>query len=31
MTLYQQLQAREASHNPIKVGVIGAGQMRYWH
>ena len=29
MTLYQQLQAREASHNPIKVGVIGAGQMGY--
>lgn len=29
MTLYQQLQEREREHNPIRVGVIGAGQMGY--
>lgn len=29
MTLYQQLQQREAEENPIKVGVIGAGQMGF--
>ncbi|BDR57568.1 NAD(P)H-dependent oxidoreductase [Xylocopilactobacillus apicola] len=29
MTLYQQLQQREAADNPIKVGVIGAGQMGF--
>ena len=26
MSLYAQLQARQASHNPIRVGVIGAGK-----
>lgn len=29
MTLYQQLQQREAEENPIRVGVIGAGQMGF--
>lgn len=29
MTLYQKMQAREADNNPIKVGVVGAGQMGY--
>lgn len=29
MTLYQKMQKREAENNPIKVGVIGAGQMGY--
>ncbi|MFD1420687.1 NAD(P)H-dependent oxidoreductase [Lactiplantibacillus songbeiensis] len=29
MTLYQQLEEREAEGNPIKVGVIGAGQMGF--
>lgn len=29
MTLYKQLQQREAENNPIKVGVIGAGQMGF--
>lgn len=29
MTLYQQLEQREAENNPIKVGVIGAGQMGF--
>lgn len=29
MTLYQKMQAREAENNPIKVGVVGAGQMGY--
>lgn len=29
MTIYQQLLEREASNNPIKVGVVGAGQMGY--
>lgn len=29
MTLYQKMQKREADNNPIKVGVIGAGQMGY--
>lgn len=27
MTLYQQLQQREETKNPIRVGVVGAGQM----
>lgn len=27
MTLYGELQLREKTGNPIKVGVIGAGQM----
>lgn len=27
MTLYRQLLARENENNPIRVGVIGAGQM----
>ena len=27
MTIYQELLARESSNNPIRVGVIGAGQM----
>lgn len=29
MTLYQKMQKRETDNNPIKVGVIGAGQMGY--
>lgn len=29
MTIYQQLLQRQAEENPIKVGVIGAGQMGY--
>lgn len=29
MTIYQQLLEREKENNPIKVGVIGAGQMGY--
>lgn len=29
MTLYQQLLKREQENNPIKVGVIGAGQMGF--
>ncbi len=29
MTLYRQLLARENENNPIRVGVIGAGQMGF--
>lgn len=29
MTIYQDLLARESANNPIRVGVIGAGQMGY--
>jgi len=29
MTIYQQLNEREVSGNPIRVGVIGAGQMGF--
>ena len=29
MTIYQQLNERELSNNPIRVGVIGAGQMGF--
>ena len=29
MTVYQQLLQREAANNPIRVGVVGAGQMGY--
>lgn len=29
MSIYQQLLARERSGDPIKVGIIGAGQMGF--